>query len=142
MAVSNPTVFDFDSLFKLDAVVAAHSHPLFTLLRIFLSGGLDDLRAWQRAHADIIGSYSTILAPFALQTRLLTKQIQGLDTAQLERKVHLLALADLGFQNIGQDLPYAHVAAALQVSPSEVERWVIDGTLFGPSLTDTAHLRV
>jgi len=51
----------------------------------------------------------------------------GLDTAQLERKIRLLSLADLGFQNIGQDLPYAHVAAVLQVPPSKVERWVIDG---------------
>ena len=50
-----------------------------------------------------------------------------MDTTQLECKIRLLALADLGFQNIGQDLPYAQVAAALQVAPTEVERWVIDG---------------
>ncbi|KAH9971432.1 PCI-domain-containing protein [Lactifluus volemus] len=106
-AVSVPSVFDFDPLFKLDAVLAVHSHPLFALLRIFLSGGLDDLRSWQRAHADFIKSY-------------------GLDVTQLERKIRLLALADLGFQNIGQDLPYSRVATTLQVSPSEVERWVID----------------
>jgi hypothetical protein len=55
-----------------------------------------------------------------------------LDTAQLERKIRLLSLADLGFQNIGQDLPYAHVAAVLQVPQSEVERWVIDGSFFSP----------
>jgi hypothetical protein len=57
-----------------------------------------------------------------------------LDTAQLERKIRMLSLADLGFQNIGQDLPYAHVAAVLQVPPSEVERWVIDGSFSFPSL--------
>jgi translation initiation factor 3 subunit M len=51
----------------------------------------------------------------------------GLDTTQLECKIRLLALADLGFQNIGQDLPYTQVAATLQVAPTEVERWVIDG---------------
>jgi translation initiation factor 3 subunit M len=51
-ALSNPTIFDFDPLFKLDAVLAAQSHPLFALLRIFLSGGLDDLHAWQDTHAD------------------------------------------------------------------------------------------
>jgi hypothetical protein len=66
-AVSEPTVFDFDPLFKLDAVLAARSHPLFALLRIFLSGGLDDLRTWQQAHADITNSYGiTILALPAL----------------------------------------------------------------------------
>jgi hypothetical protein len=56
----------------------------------------------------------------------------GLDAAQLERKIRLLSLADLGFQNIGQDLPYTQVATLLQVSPSEVERWVIDGSSFLP----------
>ena len=55
--MSGPSVFDFDPLFKLDAVLAAQSHPLFALLRIFLSGGPDDLRAWQRAHDDITQSY-------------------------------------------------------------------------------------
>ena len=52
----------------------------------------------------------------------------GLGPAQLEYKLRLLALADLGSQNIGQDLPYAQVAAVLQVAPTEVECWVIDGS--------------
>ena len=43
--LSNPTIFDFDPVFKLDAVLSAQAHPLFALLRIFLSGGLDDLHA-------------------------------------------------------------------------------------------------
>lgn len=50
-----------------------------------------------------------------------------LDQAQLERKIRLLTLASLGFQNIGKDVPYATIASDLQVDPSEVERWVIDG---------------
>ena len=58
-ALSNPTIFDFDPLFKLDAVLAAQKHPLFALLRIFLSGGLDDLHAWQHAHADTAGEFGT-----------------------------------------------------------------------------------
>lgn len=111
-AVSDPTIFDFDPLFKLDAVLAAQAHPLFALLRIFLSGGPDDLRAWQHAHADTTGEF-------------------GLNAAQLERKIRLLALADLGFQNIGQDVPYADVAAALQVPATQVERWVIDAIRAG-----------
>lgn len=126
-AVSNPAVFEFDPLFKLDAVIATKSHPLFALLRIFLNGGLDDLHTWQRAHADVSSSF-------------------GLDTTQLERKIRLLSLADLGFQNIGQDLPYAHVATVLQVPPSEVERWVIDairvGLLTGKLAQPAQTLRV
>ncbi|KAI9449883.1 PCI-domain-containing protein [Russula earlei] len=111
-ALANPAVFDFDPLFKLAAVVAARSHPLFSLLQIFLNGGLDELHTWQRAHANVSSTF-------------------GLDSAQLEHKIRLLALADLGFQNIGQDLSYAQVAAALQVPRSEVERWVIDGIRAG-----------
>ncbi|KAF8263947.1 hypothetical protein EI94DRAFT_1772790 [Lactarius quietus] len=111
-ALSDPSIFDFDPLFKLDAVLAAQAHPLFALLRVFLSGGLDDLHAWQRAHANTAGEFS-------------------LDAAQLERKIRLLALADLGFQNIGQDLPYAQVATVLQVPVTQVERWVIDAIRAG-----------
>ncbi|KAH8989688.1 PCI-domain-containing protein [Lactarius akahatsu] len=111
-ALSDPTIFDFDPLFKLDAVLAVKAHPLFALLRVFLSGGPDDLHAWQNAHASTAGEFS-------------------LDAAQLERKIRLLALADLGFQNIGQDVPYAQVASALQVPATQVERWVIDAIRAG-----------
>ncbi|KAH9057289.1 PCI-domain-containing protein [Lactarius vividus] len=111
-ALSDPTIFDYDPLFKLDAVLAAQAHPLFALLRVFLSGAPDDLHAWQSTHASTAAEFS-------------------LDSAQLERKIRLLALADLGFQNIGQDLPYAQVAAALQVPVTQVERWVIDAIRAG-----------
>jgi len=39
-----PTIFDFKPLFDLDAVLAAQAP--FVLLRILISGGLDDLHAW------------------------------------------------------------------------------------------------
>ena len=50
-----------------------------------------------------------------------------LDKAQLDRKIRLLSLATLGFQNVGADLSYATVASTIQIQESEVERWVIDG---------------
>ena len=142
-AVSNPAVLDFDPLFKLDAVLATKSHPLFALLRIFLSGGLDDLRAWQRAHADVSSKFGASPLPLVHTPFRVTNRYQhtgwvnkiGLDSAQLECKIRLLALADLGFQNIGQDLSYAQVAATLQVAPTEVERWVIDGSSAPPLST-------
>ena len=61
--LSDPTIFDFDPLFKLDAVLAAQAHPLFALLRVFLSGGPDDLHAWQHAHADTTDEFSTCCLP-------------------------------------------------------------------------------
>ena len=53
--------------------------------------------------------------------------IAGLDNPQLERKIRLLTLTTLGFQNIGRDVPYSVIASTLQVEPSQVESWVIDG---------------
>lgn len=52
-----------------------------------------------------------------------------LDSKQLERKIRLLTLATLGFQNVGQNLPYSKVAEALHVEPAEVESWIIDGKI-------------
>jgi translation initiation factor 3 subunit M len=60
--------------------------------------------------------------------------VSGLDKTQLERKIRLLTLASLGFQNIGKDVPYSTIASALQVDQSQVEKWVIDGTVSSLSL--------
>ncbi|CAK5263095.1 unnamed protein product [Mycena citricolor] len=122
-ALRLPFVFDFDPLFKLDAVVAAKDHELFGLLHIFLNDSLPAFSAWADAH------------PAAFETYHLNK-------SQLARKIRLLTLASLGFKNIGQDLPYSKIAEALQVEASEVEKWVIDviraGLLSG-KLSQTAQ---
>ncbi|CAL1700391.1 unnamed protein product [Somion occarium] len=110
-ALRSPTTFDFDPLFRLDAVVAAKNHELFPLLQIFLNDGLSQYQDWESGHADVISKYN-------------------LDKTQLERKIRLLSLATLGFQNVGRDLPYSAVASAIQVEESQVERWVIDGNIF------------
>ncbi|OCH95934.1 PCI-domain-containing protein [Obba rivulosa] len=106
-ALRLPTFFDFDPLFRIDAVVAAKDHELFSLLQIFLNEGLPQYKVWEESHADTFAKYS-------------------LDKAQLERKIRLLSLATLGFQNIGRDMPYSVVAETLQVDVADVERWVID----------------
>ncbi|KAJ7167617.1 hypothetical protein C8R46DRAFT_1093603 [Mycena filopes] len=98
-ALRLPFVFDFDPLFKLDA--------LFSLLHIFLNDGLPQFKSWEASHPGALEKYK-------------------LESLQLERKIRLLTLASLGFKNIGLDLPYSKVAEALQVAPSEVEKWVID----------------
>ncbi|KAH9854993.1 PCI-domain-containing protein [Lenzites betulinus] len=126
-ALRLPSFFDFDTLFRLDAVVAAKGHELFSLLQIFLNEGLPEYKAWAESHTDALSKYD-------------------LDAAQLERKIRLLTLATLGFQNMGRDVPYSVIATALQVEPSQVESWVIDviraGLLSG-KLSQTAQtLRV
>ncbi|KAH9009540.1 hypothetical protein EDB85DRAFT_2244307 [Lactarius pseudohatsudake] len=51
MALCDPTIFDFDQLFEINAVLTAQTHPLFVLWT-FLSGRLDTLHAWQKADTD------------------------------------------------------------------------------------------
>ena len=53
--------------------------------------------------------------------------VTALANPVLERKIRLLTLASVAFENVGGDLSYAKVASALEVDSSDVERWVIDG---------------
>lgn len=132
-----PTVFDFDALFKLDAVVAIKEHELFSLLQIFLSGNLPEFKAWSSSHPQTLEkhrkcSFLRLLHPCSSCLNLLSLEISA---SELERKIRLLTLASLAFKYIGQNLSYSKVAEALQVDPSEVEKWVIDGTKLSPYLS-------
>ncbi|GLB34138.1 putative component of the eukaryotic translation initiation factor 3 (eIF-3) complex [Lyophyllum shimeji] len=126
-ALRLPTVFDFDPLFKLDAVVQIKHHELFSLLQIFLSGALPEFKAWEQSHPDVLQTYK-------------------LDRTVLERKIRLLTLASLAFQHVGRDLPYSKVAEALQVETQEVEKWAIDviraGLVWGKLSQTTQSLHV
>jgi len=53
--------------------------------------------------------------------------------SELEYKIRLLTLASLAFHYVGQNLPYSEIAEALQVDPSDVEKWAIDGWCNRPS---------
>ncbi|KAG6861869.1 hypothetical protein C0995_011166 [Termitomyces sp. Mi166 len=106
-ALRLPNIFDFDPLFKLDAVISAKDHELFSLLQIFLSNGLPEFNAWVGSHPNALDKYK-------------------LDRSQLEHKIRLLTLASLAFQYVGRDLPYSKVAESLQVDVAEVEKWAID----------------
>ncbi|KAJ3516149.1 hypothetical protein NLJ89_g1305 [Agrocybe chaxingu] len=114
-ALRLPTVFNFDPLFKLDAVLSVKDHELFSLLQIFLNSGLPEFKAWESSH------------PGALEKYQITP-------SELERKIRLLTLASLAFKHVGQSLPYSRIAEALQVDSSEVEKWVIDGTSSGQAI--------
>ncbi|KAJ4479179.1 hypothetical protein J3R30DRAFT_3475092 [Lentinula aciculospora] len=126
-ALRIPSIFDFDALFKLDAIVANKDHPLFSLLQIFLNDGLSEFKTWELSHAGALEKHD-------------------LDRTQLERKIRLLTLASLGFKNIGKNLPYVKIAEAIQVDVSEVEKWVIDvirvGLLSGKLSQNTQTLHV
>ncbi|KAF9006663.1 hypothetical protein BDQ17DRAFT_1324641 [Cyathus striatus] len=122
-ALRLPNIFDFDPLFKLDAIIAVKDNELFSLLQIFLNSELPEFRAWIQSHPTVAEKYN-------------------LDVTQLERKIRLLTLASLGFKHVGLNLSYTDIAEALQVEPSDVEKWVIDviraGLLWG-KLSQTAQ---
>ncbi|EAU84440.1 PCI domain-containing protein [Coprinopsis cinerea okayama7 len=126
-ALRLPDVFDFDPLFKLDAVIAVKDHELFSLLQVFINNGLAEFKAWEASH------------PGSLEKH-------GLDRAVLEHKIRLLTLASLAVQHVGQHLPYAKIAEGLEVDVSEVEKWVIDviraGLVWGKLSQNTQNLHV
>ncbi|KAG1831049.1 hypothetical protein EV424DRAFT_214102 [Suillus variegatus] len=123
LALRLPSLFDFDPLFKLDAVVSVKDHELFSLLQVFLKSGLPGLES----HPAALEKYE-------------------LDRAQLGRKIRLLSFASLGFAHVGHDLPYSEIASILQIELSEVEKWAIDvfraGLLSGKLSQTTQSLHV
>ncbi|KAF8514828.1 PCI-domain-containing protein [Hysterangium stoloniferum] len=106
-ALRLPSIFNFDSLLKIDAVRVAKDHPLFSLLKILLGGGLAEYHEWLTTHEAVLNEFV-------------------LDKSQLERKIKLLVLADLGSRNVGRDVPYSEIASALEIEKDQVEAWVID----------------
>ena len=52
---------------------------------------------------------------------------KALSSTELNHKIRLLTLAALAFKHVGQNLPYTKIAEAVQIQPSEVEKWTIDG---------------
>ena len=57
-ALRLPSLFNFDAVFRLDAVIAAQNHELFSLLRVFINDGLSEFQAWATAHTDSFAKYS------------------------------------------------------------------------------------
>jgi translation initiation factor 3 subunit M len=111
-ALRQPSVFDFDPLFKLDAIIALKGHPLFALLQIFMNHGLTEYQSWAASNSSSLDEYK-------------------IDNVQLERKIRLLTLASLAFSHIGKELSYSQIATALQVQTNQVEKWFIDAIRVG-----------
>jgi translation initiation factor 3 subunit M len=56
-ALRLPSMFDFDPLLKLDAVIAAKDHELFSLLQVFLNDELSEFKAWEERHPGALEKY-------------------------------------------------------------------------------------
>lgn len=61
LALRLPSLFDLDPLFKLDAVIAAKDHELFSLLQVFLNSGLPEFYSWLEKHPGTIEKYGGLI---------------------------------------------------------------------------------
>ncbi|KAI2829936.1 hypothetical protein CBS63078_10070 [Aspergillus niger] len=111
-ALTHPAVFDFTPLTASDAVQALRSSDstLFELLEIFTADTLDAYEAFVSA---------TPLA--SISGGVLAEAGEA-----LQNKMRLLTLASLAASTPSRSLPYATIATALRVEPTDVEKWVID----------------
>jgi translation initiation factor 3 subunit M len=115
LSLALPTVFDFSSLSTLPAVASPSVPTLATLLSMFQTG---DVAAFEQ---------------FAKENQAVLDE-QKLDAGALERKLRLLALAELCSKRVGELVSYEEIATALRLQADagddgeEVETWVIDGT--------------
>ncbi|PWY67690.1 hypothetical protein BO83DRAFT_365537 [Aspergillus eucalypticola CBS 122712] len=111
-ALTHPAVFDFTPLTASDAVQALRSSDstLFELLEIFTADTLDAYEAFISA---------TPLA--SISGGVLAEAGEA-----LQNKMRLLTLASLAASTPSRSLPYATIATALRVEPTDVEKWVID----------------
>lgn len=115
LALQNAKHFDFQDLTALESIQALRKSDatLFELLELFTSENYDDFQDFKEASPNFLSE-------------------QGLDEEILSKKMRLLTLASLAAQaSSSRTLPYAHIAKALQISPDEVEMWVIDSIRSG-----------
>ncbi|KAG8993033.1 hypothetical protein FRB94_011090 [Tulasnella sp. JGI-2019a] len=108
LALRLPSVFDFDSVLRLDSIKTVKDHPLLSLVRTLLGGSFTDFEKWMSSNDSVLGQFK-------------------LDKIALERKMRLLTLAGLGTQSVGSMIPYSNIASALHIDVKDVETWVIDG---------------
>lgn len=83
--------------------LASHAKELFGLLEVFQEGKLEDYRAFPNKDA--------VLAKY------------GLNEEECTRHMRILSLCSLAAET--EEVPYDVVAKTLDVSPDEVESWVI-----------------
>ncbi|KAM0754154.1 hypothetical protein T439DRAFT_298640 [Meredithblackwellia eburnea MCA 4105] len=120
LSLALPDVFDVSDVAALPSVsVTAPSVPeLKKLLDIFQAGDVASFESFANEHGEVLKAHK-------------------LDAAALERKLKLLALAELCSNRVGELVSYADIASSLRRANAaddegeEVETWVIDAIRAG-----------
>jgi translation initiation factor 3 subunit M len=109
-------MFSISRRSPLPAVSSPSVPELSKLFSIFLKGDVSTFHSFSKSNDSILKE-------------------QGLDVDQLEKKLKLLALAELCSKRVGEWVSYADIAKALNHEiesgddSEEVETWTIDGKL-------------
>ncbi|TGJ87968.1 hypothetical protein E0Z10_g742 [Xylaria hypoxylon] len=108
-ALSSPTQYDFQDLLNVPCVqTLSDTHPVyFELLTVFAEKDLEDYNQFREEHEGFV-------------------EKEHLDLEKLQRKMRLLTFASLAARTQTREIPYDEIAEALQISPEEVELWIID----------------
>ena len=109
MAIRMPKRFYFEELLKLEAIRLLKNEPVFALLQIFDSHAYTEYLAF-------IGQSSNAAAISKL----------GFEQDELARKIRLITLAQLAAEHVRDELSYDAIVRALQITPVQVESWIID----------------
>lgn len=100
-ALRIPTVFDFDTLYNLDPIIAVRDHELFSLAQIFLRNGLSEFKAWVDDHATLLETYRECFSAYYVvlslnkmvlvvcRTRSLTARAQNLPLGLFLSRIRL-----------------------------------------------------
>lgn len=74
-ALGIPTVFDFDTLYNLDPIIAVRDHGLFSLIQIFLRNGLSEFRAWLDSNPTLLETHRKSFSAFDMTVVLTTRTL-------------------------------------------------------------------
>ncbi|KAI2638051.1 PCI-domain-containing protein [Xylaria nigripes] len=108
-ALLSPTQYDFQDLLNVPCVQAlSETHPVyFELLTVFAEKDLEDYNQFREEHEGFVEN-------------------EKLDAEKLQTKMRLLTFGSLAARTQTREIPYDEIAKALQISPQEVELWIID----------------
>ncbi|KAJ1917929.1 hypothetical protein H4219_002922 [Mycoemilia scoparia] len=111
-------LYDFDALTSLAPIQALASQGpgyanVYEFFQYLLSG----------SYSDWVSSASSKHAATLEQLKV--------DKETIDSKIRLLTIASLGAKNIGQSIPYSHVAEEISIGQDEVESYIIDAIQAG-----------
>ena len=61
-----PSIFNFDSLLKLDSVMVVKDHQLCILLKVLLQDGIQEYRKWLEKSEEVLSEFGMVSVRFSI----------------------------------------------------------------------------